>query len=80
MTLTITEEAARDLQGFMEKLANLLQVPVSDIIMTGCEPEPDSEPDMAVVPSFMNDEKPKFCCTCDLAMPSSGKKLLVITD
>ena len=55
----------------MEKLANLLQVPVSDIIMTGCEPE--SDPDIAVVPSFVNDEKPKFCCTCDLAMSSSGK-------
>ncbi|GAU93598.1 hypothetical protein RvY_05517 [Ramazzottius varieornatus] len=72
VTLTITEEAARDLQGFMEKLANLLQVPVSDIIMTGCEPEPDSESEMAVVPSFISDEKPKFCCTCDLAMPSSA--------
>ena len=57
------------MDAFLHGLANLLQIPVSDIVMAECENE-----DTAVVPTLKKDIKTqKFCRTCEVALaPDSG--------
>lgn len=68
VSLTVTEEAARDINTFLHGLATLLQIPVSEIVMSECD-----DYDSAVVPVIKEDKIQKFCRTCEIALsPGNG--------
>ncbi|XP_055338361.1 histone-lysine N-methyltransferase 2C-like isoform X2 [Paramacrobiotus metropolitanus] len=59
VSMTITEEAACSMGVFLQNLANLLRIPVTDIEMTGCDEYPELP---------METKPCKYCRTCEIAL------------